>query len=342
MNRNKMALAAAGGAVVALAAGCSGNQSALNPAGQQASDINGLWWFYCIVMTAIYAIVLLLAEIGILRGHGQRTIAEPILHPDQKREKIVTRIVATAVVITVVILFVFMIRDFFTGRAMRALDDPHPLQIQVTGHQWWWEVQYENEVATNIVTTANEIHLPVGKAVEIGLQSADVIHSFWAPNLDGKKDLVPGHPTSFWFRARRTGTFYGQCAEFCGLQHAHMRLVIVVESPKEFQDWLTAQGTLARAPTTDEEKKGQHVFLSYNCVACHTITGTPARGTVGPDLSHLASRQMLAAGTLYNTRGHLAGWILDAQQIKPGVAMPQNTLDPGSLQALLAYLGNLQ
>jgi cytochrome c oxidase subunit 2 len=174
------------------------------------------------------------------------------------------------------------------------------------------------------------------------LQSVDVIHSFWSPNFDGKKDIVPGHPTSFWFRPIRTGTFYGQCGEFCGLQHAHMRFVVVVEPSEHFQDWLTAQSQAAQSPTNDIQKKGQHVFLNGNCIMCHTISGTPARGTVGPNLTHIASEQMLGAGTIPNTRGHLGGWILDAPKIKPGIVMPQNNLSPADFQALLAYLENLK
>jgi cytochrome c oxidase subunit 2 len=192
------------------------------------------------------------------------------------------------------------------------------------------------------VTTANEIHVPVGRAVEFELTSVDVIHSFWAPNFHGKKDLVPGHPTTHWFKAERAGTFRGQCAEFCGMQHAHMRFVIVSEPPAEFNAWLDAQRQSAPAPQTDAQKRGQQVFLNSSCVLCHTVQGTPARGMVGPDLTHIAGRKMLAAGTMPNTEGHLGGWIIDPQQIKPGVRMPQNQLSAADLRALLDYLESLQ
>jgi cytochrome c oxidase subunit 2 len=323
-----------------LLAGCSGNQSSLNPAGDQAHSISQLWWLFCIVMSVIYALVLFSTVIAISK-RAPKDIA-PILSPNPKSERRLTITVGSFVGVTVIILFVFLINDFVSGREMHTLNDPNPLRIQITGHQWWWEVQYENDKPSDIVTTANEIHLPVGEAVKFDLQATDVIHSFWAPNFDGKKDLVPGHPTTLWFRPTKIGTFYGQCAEFCGLQHAHMRFVVVVESEKDFQSWLKAQSETAHSPSDDLQKHGQEVFLNGSCILCHKISGTPARGTVGPDLSHIGSRQMLAAGTLPNTRGHLGGWILDAPRIKPGVRMPQNTMSPADLQALLAYLENLK
>src|SRR5207248_1784087 len=149
-----------------------------------------------------------------------------------------------------------------------------------------------------------------------------------APNFQGKKDLVPGHPTTLSFRAEREGTFFGQCAEFCGAQHAHMRFVVVSEAPGKYQDWLQSQRQAGASPNSEQQKRGQTVFLTNSCALCHTIAGTPARGTVGPNLTHLASRPKLAAGTLPNLPGHLAGWVLDPQKIKPGVRMPQNSLSP--------------
>jgi cytochrome c oxidase subunit 2 len=327
-------------AALILFAGCSGNQSALNPVADQARDISHLWWLFCIVMTVIYLLVQIFFVWGITKRAPKE--APPVLNSDVGRERKLTWLLGIFIGVTAIILLVFMINDFFTGQHMRKLDDPHPLRILVTGHQWWWEIQYEDDTPSNIVVTANEIHIPTGKAVQFDLQSADVIHSFWSPNFDGKKDLVPGHPTSLWFRATRTGNFFGQCAEFCGLQHAHMRFEIVVDTPERFQSWLSAQNQSAPSPANDLQKHGQQVFLNGSCILCHTISGTPARGTIGPDLSHLASRQMIAAGTLFNTRGHLGGWILDAPRIKPGTHMPQNNLSPSDFQALLAYLESLK
>jgi len=320
--------------------GCSGNQSSLNAAGDQANSISHLWWIFCAVMSVIYTLVVLFAVIAVSRRTGEPDT--PILSPNPKGERRLTIALGGFVGVTAAILLYFMVSDFAAGRDMRTLSDPNPLRILIKGHQWWWEVQYENDVSSNIVVTANEIHLPEGKAVQFDLQASDVIHSFWSPNFDGKKDLVPGHPTSLWFRPTRTGTFYGQCAEFCGLQHAHMRFTVVVEKPDAFQKWLTAQSQIAPSPATDLQKHGQQVFLHGTCIMCHTIAGTPARGTLGPDLTHLAGRQMIGAGTIPNTRGHLGGWILDAPRIKPGVRMPQNVLSPADFQALLAYLETLK
>jgi len=212
----------------------------------------------------------------------------------------------------------------------------------VTGHQWWWEIQYQDATPSNIVTTANEIHIPVGRPVQIQLRSGDVIHSFWIPNLHGKKDAFPDHETSLWLQADREGFFDGQCAEFCGAQHAHMRMQLVAESESKFQSWLQNQRQSAPQPQSDMQKKGQQVFLSHTCVTCHTIQGTDAGARLGPNLTHLASRQKIAAGTLPNMTGHLAGWIIDPQKIKPGVRMPQNPLNPEDLRALLEYLESLK
>jgi cytochrome c oxidase subunit 2 len=327
-------------AAVIFLGGCTGNQSVLNPAGDQAKDISRLWWLFCIVMTAIYLLVQMFFVWGFSKQAPKD--AAPVLNSEPRRERKLTCFLGIFIGITAVILLVFMIDDFSTGLHTRKLDDPHPLRILVTGHQWWWEIQYEDDTPSNIVVTANEIHIPVGKAVQFDLQSVDVIHSFWSPNFDGKKDLVPGHPTGLWFRATKTGTFFGQCAEFCGLQHAHMRFEIVVDTPERFQGWLTAQNQSASSPADEIQKHGQQVFLNGSCILCHTISGTPARGTIGPDLSHLASRQMIGAGTIPNTRGHLGGWILDAPRIKPGTHMPQNNLSPADFQALLAYLESLK
>jgi cytochrome c oxidase subunit 2 len=192
------------------------------------------------------------------------------------------------------------------------------------------------------VRTANEIHVPVGRPVAIDLKSRDVIHSFWVPNLHGKMDAIPGRVTNTWLQADSPGVWRGQCAEFCGLQHAHMALTVVAHPAHEFEQWLSAQREPATQPTEEIALRGQQVFLSGPCMMCHTIRGTPALSAFGPDLTHVASRRTLAAGTIPNTRGHLAGWILDPQVIKPGTRMPPTALGSEDLQALLAYLERLR
>jgi cytochrome c oxidase subunit 2 len=192
------------------------------------------------------------------------------------------------------------------------------------------------------VQTANEIHVPVGRKVRLEVRSGDVIHSFWAPNLHGKLDLIPGYGGTTSFRADRPGVYHGRCAEFCGLQHARMDFLVIADPPERFAAWYEQQLRAAPAPADSVQQKGQQVFLSRQCAMCHAIRGTPANSRVGPDLTHLASRRTLAAGTLPNTRGHLAGWVLDPQKIKPGAKMPPNQLASDELHALLSYLQSLK
>jgi cytochrome c oxidase subunit 2 len=253
----------------------------------------------------------------------------------------VTRIVSFATAVTALTLFAFLVFDFSTGRALTSTVKPS-VAIEVTGHQWWWEVTYYHDIPNKRVTTANEIHIPVGSPVLIRLNSQDVIHSFWAPDLNGKRDLIPGKESSLWLQADTPGVYRGQCAEFCGYQHAKMAFVIVADRPADFQRWYAAQADTAKTPTDSLTSRGQEVFLTSPCVMCHAIHGTPAGATLGPDLTHIASRRYIGAGSLPNTRGNLAGWILDAQGIKPGARMPPNSLAPADLQALLAYLGTLK
>jgi cytochrome c oxidase subunit II len=249
-------------------------------------------------------------------------------------------IVATAA--TTIILFVFLMLDLSVGRAITSNPGPEALQVRVTGHQWWWEVQYRDSLPQNWATTANEIHIPVGRPVVFELRSTDVIHSLWPPNLNGKRDLIPGNENSIWFQADSPGVYRGQCAEFCGHQHAKMGFLIVADPPDSFRTWLARQRDTAMTPTDTVALRGQEVFLSSSCVMCHTISGTPAGSRIGPDLTHLASRRTIVAGTLPNTRGNLAGWIVNPQAIKPGVRMPATSLDSDDLQALLTYLESLK
>jgi len=249
--------------------------------------------------------------------------------------------VGAAVAVSVALLFALLISDFLTGRAVEAFGASNPLVIEVKGRQWWWEVSYVDPVAGNRFTTANEIHIPVGRPVELLLTSADVIHSLWVPALHGKRDLIPAYGRRLRLQADHPGVYRGQCAEFCGYQHAKMSVLIIAEPEAAFAAWQNAQRQPARPPANEIETRGQQVFLSTTCVMCHTVQGTPAGGKVAPDLTHLASRQTIASGTAPNTPSHLAAWILDPQSIKPGANMPGNPLSPQDLQALLAYLRSL-
>jgi len=252
------------------------------------------------------------------------------------------RSVAGATIVTVVLLFTMMVGSFESGRALGSMNEENALTIEVYGHQWWWEVQYPNNESYKIVKTANEIHVPIGVPIRIRGTSRDVIHSFWAPNVQGKRDLMPGYLTEVMMQIDQPGRWRGQCAEYCGEQHAHMSFYIVAESKQDFQQWLSAQAESSVAPGNPQSAHGQQVFLTHACVLCHTIRGTPAGSHVGPDLTHLASRKTIAAGLLPNTAGNLGGWIMNAQAIKPGSRMPPNQMSGPELQDLLAYLETLR
>jgi cytochrome c oxidase subunit II len=261
---------------------------------------------------------------------------------DQTRQRRIRLIVGAATLATTVVLFVILVISTTVGRAITAPSGHRMLQIRVTGHQWWWEVQYRDSLAQNWVTTANEIHIPVGQPVAVELVSTDVIHSFWPPSLSGKRDLIPGRENSLWLQADSAGEFRGQCAEYCGHQHAKMGFLVVAEPPERFTRWLALQRDTAATPTDSLAERGRKVFLSTSCPMCHAIAGTPSGSRVGPDLTHLAGRRTIAAGTLSNTRGNLAAWIVNPQAFKPGAKMPPSTFNPSDLQALLAFLETLR
>jgi len=325
-----------------LLAGCPKQQSALDPTGPQAALIEHLWWVIFWITLVVYCIVLAIFSAGLVKRRV-RDIPPPTVIHESETEKHLSLIVAGSTLLTIIILFVILVQSVSASKwESRALTSKNPITIQVVGHQWWWEVTYPNTQADQTVTTANEIHIPVGVPVVINSTSRDVIHSFWAPNIHGKRDLLPGYNTAVWIQADQEGRFRGQCAEFCGHQHAHMAFFIVAESPEKFQAWLQQQVKPAADPTDPLAKRGQQIFTTRTCVMCHTIRGTDAGSRVGPELTHLASRETIAAGTLPNNVGNLAGWILDPQAIKPGNRMPPNPMTSEDLQALLAYLQTLR
>ena len=215
------------------------------------------------------------------------------------------------------------------------------LELVVTGHQWWWQVNYIGDPISRRFTTANEIHIPVGVPVRITLKSADVIHSFWVPALSGKTDLIPGQSNTTWIEAREPGTYRGQCGEYCGAQHAHMAFSVVADSPATFDAWWQAQLADSPAPTDDSAKAGQIAFLR-RCGSCHTVRGTDAGGIYGQVLTHLTQRATIAAGVLPNTPGHRAAWIADPQGIKPGSQMPVLSISGPEIAAIQAYLATLK
>jgi cytochrome c oxidase subunit 2 len=230
-----------------------------------------------------------------------------------------------------------------TLRAAVYLADAPTVRIAVTGEQWWWRVEYLDAAGATQFATANEIHIPIGQPVELALASADVIHSFWMPNLAGKLDMIPGRMNRLRLSADRPGVIRGQCAEYCGAAHAHMALYLVAVSSEEYERWLTRQRLPASAPANAALEHGQALFMKHGCGACHKVRGTPAVGTAGPDLTHVGSRPSIGAGTLPNNAGTLGGWIASSQHIKPGNHMPSfRTFSGVELRAVAAWLESLK
>ena len=311
-------------------------QSVLDPAGPQAGQIAGLWSLMLGVATVVFLVVSALAAVALIKGLRR---SRQNRH-DTTPERTLAVAVGSGVALTVAALFVLLVASVHTGRAVASLGAESAVSIKITGHQWWWEVEYEDAMPSRIVRTANEIHLPVNRPVVLKVTSRDVIHSFWVPNLSGKRDLIPGYTTALWLQADRPGIYRGQCAEFCGYQHARMATFVAAEPAPEFERWLENQRQ--PAVSAGPQGRGLDVFLRSTCTQCHTIRGTSAGAVVGPDLTHLASRGTIAAGTLPNTRESLARWIRNAQQIKPGSRMPPNPLGDDDLQALVGYLETLK
>ena len=328
---------------VLMLAGCGGIQSALDPAGPGAARIGSLWWLMLIVCAAVYLAVMamLLWAIARRRRRGLEHGSAPV-PPEPQRERSMGQLVGVGVALTAAILVMFVLASFQIGRALTARPAEPAVRIAVTAQRWWWDVRYQDNVPSNSFSTANEIHIPVGRPIELTLRSVDVIHSFWVPNLHGKKDLIPGQVNTLYLQADRPGVFRGQCAEFCGFQHANMALYVVAEPEDEFARWQDRQRQPAPEPRTDAQRRGHDVFMSSSCVLCHAISGTPAAAVTGPNLTHVASRLSLAAGTLPNTRAYLTSWVIDPQQHKPGNNMPPNLLRSEDLQALLSYLETLR
>jgi cytochrome c oxidase subunit II len=296
------------------------------------------WW-----LTVISCVVVALVTIALLAALMRRR--DPQEGGDQAhRRKPVAAVswIYVGVSITVLILIGSFIGTMVTLAHASRPSVRSPLTLDVTGHQWWWEVQYENPDPSKSIVTANEIHVPVGEPVQFKLRAADVIHSFWIPNLNGKRDLVPGYVATHWFRADTAGVYRGQCAEFCGLQHAKMAVYIIADPPVKFAAWMAAASASEVPPTDSTLVYGEHVFLTSGCSVCHSVAGTPAFGTVGPALSHFKSRQTIVAGTLANTRDNLTHWIANPDSIKPGVRMPAMPLNATDLHALVSYLETLK
>jgi cytochrome c oxidase subunit 2 len=317
-------------------------QNALQPHGVQAAEIHDLWRLTLLICTLVFAAVFAAFLYAIWRAPHSIVQTAPDVSSLDRPEPKLARPVVIGVAVSTLLLIVLIVADFVTDRRLSRLPLKDAVTIEVTGHMWWWGARYLDEDPSRMFSTANEVHVPAGKPVILKLNSADVIHSFWAPSLHGKKDLIPGRTALLQFRVDKPGVYRGQCAEFCGLEHAMMAFTVVADPPAQYEAWAARQRLPAPAPMTELQKAGQAVFMRSTCVMCHTIGGTDAGARLGPDLTHLASRSMLASGTLPNTPQYLAAWIIDPQRFKKGSNMPPTPLSAGDLNALMAYLETLK
>lgn len=316
-------------------AGCGGRQSTLAPHSPQTHLIALLWWWMLGAASVVFLGAVALLAIAWVRRR------KPGLPWFGEREDLSGGLV---VLFGIVIPIVVLIALFGAANlyVIRRTDAPAArstaLTIEVTGHQWWWEVRYPVSGAI----TANEIHIPVRTRVDAITRTADVIHSFWVPRLARKIDMTPGHVTRVLLYASKAGVYSGQCAEFCGLQHANMALRVFAEPPSAFKRWLANMARPALSPRGGAARAGERLFMNDQCASCHQIRGTPARATVGPDLTHLATRSTLAAATIPNDSAQLAAWIANPQAIKPGDRMPDLGLSHAEVADLVAYLRSLR
>jgi cytochrome c oxidase subunit 2 len=319
--------------------GCAGRQTPLDPASLQSGQLWSLFQVMLWVCGIAYVLVLSFLGWSIWRARHAMEHASPMLNPGDRG---IGRGLWVWGVLVGVGLIVLTVASFLADWSIARAERAGALDIRVTGHQWWWRIQYRDQQSGGWIETANELHLPLGRAAHVSLGSADVIHSFWVPNVAGKMDVIPGRVNSLTLTPWRVGWFRGQCAEFCGSQHAHMAFDVKVESPQGFATWLADQRKNVAAPTDPITAQGQKVVTQGPCAACHTLRGTSAQGRAGPDLTHLASRRMLAAGTLPMSRGGIQGWVAQPLALKPGTSMPAVPLSSSDAKAVSAYLASLQ
>jgi len=317
-------------ALVSLGA-CGNMPAVLDPHGSNAQQTAQIAWVLFWGGGLIFVFVMALAAYAVFASPAHRAWLG--------RQNFV---VGAGIVFPIVTLSALLFYTFKVSGELVGAKDAAPLKIEIVGEMWWWRVHYVDAGGASVLVTANEVHIPVGRTVELFLESADVLHSFWVPNLAGKLDLIPGRVNVLRVKADSAGVFRGQCAEYCGAQHAKMAFHVVAHAVPEFDAWLAAQQLPAAAPRTPTLERGMTLFIA-NCGACHTVRATPAAGQLGPDLTHVGSRLALAAGTLPNNVGTIAGWIAASQHIKPENRMPSFDRFTGEeLRALAAYVESLQ
>ena len=329
--------------------GCRVAQSTWNAHGPAAHRIANLSWTMTILFLAMSLVMWVLFAVAFYRRRGSLTEHEPVESGGGEMWIAIGGIAIPLIVLTALfvaglsLLAEFPIHGARGGltRAQMALSMKP--EILVVGHQWWWEIRYLNDDPTKEFVTANELHLPTGRNVNIEVETRDVMHSFWIPALHGKVDLIPGQPNYIRLIASQPGTYAGQCAEYCGAEHALMRLLAVVQTPAAYQAWLEEQRRSGNVPTSPQAKAGEQTFVNGPCALCHTVRGTTALGTVAPDLTHIGSRAMIASDVYPNNDAYLEAWINHAQSLKPGCEMPDLTQFSGvQLTQLVAYLRQLK
>lgn len=312
--------------LVLLATACSSAaDGAFAPAGPTARQPYLLTWLMIILGTVIYLLVGAVLLVALRR--------RPAVEEAHARRIDRRMIIVGGLLLPAPVLLVLLVANI----AVLAGQDSDPtMRIEIEGYQYWWEVRYPEQG----IVTANEVHIPTGEPIELMLSTDDVIHSWWVPELSGKRDLIPGQSNVLLIEADRPGIYRGQCAEFCGIQHANMAMFVVAHEPAAFASWAASQATPPPALTANLQR-GQDVFID-NCAGCHAVQGTPANGQEGPDLTHFASRMTIGAGAVPNDRGHLGGWVANAQSIKPGNLMPPIPIPASGMNDLLDYLESLQ
>jgi cytochrome c oxidase subunit 2 len=312
-------------------AACGATPAALDPQGSGARQIADIAWALFAGALVIFALVAALTAYALAASAQRRAWI------GRHRFVVAAGIAFPAVTLTLLLVYALATSGRMVGARAAA-----PVRIEVVGEMWWWRIRYLDDAGAVQFATANELHIPVGREVELHLTTADVLHSFWVPQLIPKTDLIAGRTRETWLRADRAGIFHGQCAEYCGIQHAHMAFAVIVQPRSDFDAWQRDASRPAGVPADAAARRGLQVFEQATCATCHTIRGTTAHGTVGPDLTNIGSRWSLGAGTVPNERGHLSGWIVNSQTVKPGNAMPPQPLDPHQLQDLLTYLESLK
>ena len=310
----------------------------LDPQGPAADSMADLWWLMLSLGVAVFIIFAVVLAVGLFRRRPPEA-TQPGGEGEADPRRFHAWMIGAGVAGPLVIIAIVFGATVHAMRGIETAAPPGALVIDVVGHQWWWEVRYPEEG----ITTANEIHMPVGRPVALRLTSADVIHSFWVPALGGKLDMLPDNTNTLILEADEPGEHVSRCAEYCGLQHTMMTMVVVAEDQQQFASWVAARQQPAPEPTDDTARRGRDVFLGAGgCASCHGVAGTTATGTVGPDLTHLASRSTLGAASIANTPANRAEWVADPHDLKRGVAMPATRLNPEDLAAMVAYLGSLR